>query len=260
MAIVLTQLTSLLFVAIVDHVTIRVRDLARSAGFYDRVFEHLGFAGTRYDGEGFEWDDFSIGAADGERAVTTGLHVAFTADSREQIDGWWSALTEAGYDDLGAPGPRPEYGGTYYGAFVADPDGNSIEAVRHETTTPDPGLIDHLWIRVGNLEPTRRFYTAVAAAVGLTARERPNRLQVVATGATFSFLEGDAVTRNLHLAIGVDRADVVDRFHRDGLQAGGLDNGAPGERPRYHVGYYGAYLLDPDGNNVEAVYHDRSRL
>jgi len=50
----------------------------------------------------------------------------------------------------------------------------------------------------------------------------------------------------------------VDAFHRAAIEAGFRDNGAPGERPEYHAGYYGAFVLDPDGNNVEAVFHDRS--
>ncbi len=61
----------------------------------------------------------------------------------------------------------------------------------------------------------------------------------------------------MHVAFAARDRETVDRFHAAGLDAGGGDNGAPGLRPRYHPGYYGAYLLDPDGNNVEAVFHDR---
>jgi catechol 2,3-dioxygenase-like lactoylglutathione lyase family enzyme len=62
------------------------------------------------------------------------------------------------------------------------------------------------------------------------------------------------LTGRHHLAFQAGSREVVERFHAEGLAAGGRDNGAPGERP-YHPGYYAAFLLDPDGNNIEAVYH-----
>jgi predicted lactoylglutathione lyase len=61
----------------------------------------------------------------------------------------------------------------------------------------------------------------------------------------------------VHLAFKAADRDTVDEFHRVALAAGYRDNGAPGERPQYHPGYYGAFVLDPDGHNVEAVYHER---
>jgi catechol 2,3-dioxygenase-like lactoylglutathione lyase family enzyme len=65
------------------------------------------------------------------------------------------------------------------------------------------------------------------------------------------------VTENVHLAFPADDSATVQAFHRAALEAGFRDNGAPGERPEYHPGYYSAYVLDPDGNNVEAVFHER---
>jgi catechol 2,3-dioxygenase-like lactoylglutathione lyase family enzyme len=117
-------------------------------------------------------------------------------------------------------------------------------------------VIDHLWIRVRDLEASKRFYRSVATVVGITPRERPGRLQLVCDSGTFSFL-ADTPTENLHLAIGVDDRQTVRRFHHAALAADGRDNGTPGERPQYHPGYYGAYVLDPDGNNLEAVCHSR---
>ena len=64
----------------------------------------------------------------------------------------------------------------------------------------------------------------------------------------------------MHLAFGVHDVATVERFHEVATAAGYPDNGAPGERPQYHPGYYGAFVLDPDGHNVEAVFHDRSKL
>jgi catechol 2,3-dioxygenase-like lactoylglutathione lyase family enzyme len=243
--------------ATIDHVTLRVRDVQRSLEFYARVFELLDFDGEGFNEELNEWDDFSFTAPDADHGVTTRLHVGFAAASRAQVDGWWRGLTHAGYRDDGSPGPRPEYGADYYGGFVTDLDGNSIEAVHHSRTTRAPGLIDHLWIRVRDLAKTRRLYEAVAPALGLRVRERPGRLQLVAEGSSISFLEAERPTENLHLAFGVDDAGTVSRFYEAGLGAGATDNGPPGERPEYHLGYFGAFLLDADGTNVEAVWHDR---
>ena len=60
----------------------------------------------------------------------------------------------------------------------------------------------------------------------------------------------------MHVALGASSRDQVAAFHRAGLQAGGTDNGVPGFRPQYHPSYYAAFVLDPDGHNIEAVFHD----
>jgi catechol 2,3-dioxygenase-like lactoylglutathione lyase family enzyme len=241
----------------IDHVTIRVSDLETSLRFYDRAFSLLEFEGERYDSElGHEWEDFAISPTDADHPPAHGLHIGFAARSREQIDAWWAAMRDDGAPADGPPGPRPEYGPDYYGAFVRDPDGNSVEAVRHGTTRDDGWLIDHLWIRVRDLAASAAFYRAIAPPTGLRVKELPDRVQLVAGRETFSILEGPA-TEHLHLALGVPDQESVGAFHAAGLTAGGRDNGAPGERPVYHPGYYGAFLLDPDGNNVEAVFHDR---
>jgi catechol 2,3-dioxygenase-like lactoylglutathione lyase family enzyme len=227
----------------IEHVTIRVSDLAASCRLYAEVFERLAFGGEQKSEEDcVEWSDFSIAAADETHPRTTNLHVGFAATSREQVDRWWQALTSAGYRDDGPPGPRPEYGSTYYGGFVRDLDDNSIEAVHHESSTPDTGVIDHLWIRVRDLEASKRFYTAVAPVVGIAARERAGRLQLICDSGTFSFLAG-APTENLHLALGVGADETVRRFHRVALEAGGRG--------------HGAVVLDPDGNRVDVVVRAR---
>jgi catechol 2,3-dioxygenase-like lactoylglutathione lyase family enzyme len=64
-------------------------------------------------------------------------------------------------------------------------------------------------------------------------------------------------TQRVHLAFAADENETVDAFYRTATEAGYRDNGPPGERPRYHPGYYGAFVLDPDGNNVEVVCHNR---
>jgi catechol 2,3-dioxygenase-like lactoylglutathione lyase family enzyme len=112
-------------------------------------------------------------------------------------------------------------------------------------------LLDHVHVRVADLEASKRFYRAVLAALGRElTREGEN-----AFSADELYVTADRTpTVGLHIAFQADDREAVERFYRAGLAAGGRDNGAPGERP-YHPGYYGAYLLDPDGNNIEAVYH-----
>jgi predicted lactoylglutathione lyase len=69
--------------------------------------------------------------------------------------------------------------------------------------------------------------------------------------------DGKPLTQDVHVAFAAKSRGEVKAFHRAALEAGYRDNGPPGERPIYHEGYYGAYVLDPDGNNVEVVFHDR---
>jgi catechol 2,3-dioxygenase-like lactoylglutathione lyase family enzyme len=242
----------------IDHVTIRVSNLAAMRAFYERAFELLDFSGEVHEGDlGVEWGDFSISEAGPERPPTGGLHVAFTADSPELVDRWWQGMIDADYRSDGEPGPRPQYRPDYYGAFVLDGQANSVEAVTHEAARERmTGLIDHLWIRVDELEPIKRFYGDIAPAVGLKPRDLGARFGLVAEAGSFTFVEGPP-TRNLHLAIGVGDRQTVEEFYEAALAAGARDNGEPGERPQYHPGYYGAYVLDPAGTNLEAVFHDR---
>jgi catechol 2,3-dioxygenase-like lactoylglutathione lyase family enzyme len=118
-------------------------------------------------------------------------------------------------------------------------------------------VIDHLWLRVHDLEASTRFYEAVCPSVDHTVERYEGRTQIRGGGATFSLVEG-MPTENLHLAFAAADIATVAAFHHIGLEHGYTSNGAPGERPCYHPGYHAAYLLDPDGNNIEAVFHDRS--
>jgi catechol 2,3-dioxygenase-like lactoylglutathione lyase family enzyme len=240
-----------------DHVTIRVSDLETSRRFYELALATLGFAEPTSDGHFFEWDDFSISQAGDDRPVTRNLHAAFVAQSREAVDEWWRTMTEAGYRDDGEPGPRPQYSPEYYGAFVLDPDGNSVEAVHGEWPRGGENRIDHLWIRVRDLEAQRRFYEAIAPVLGLRVGwERPRRFHVAGAERQFALVREDPTTKNVHLAFPAPDNATVEEFHRVGVDAGYRDNGPPGERD-YHPGYYGAFVLDPDGNNVEVVCHNR---
>jgi catechol 2,3-dioxygenase-like lactoylglutathione lyase family enzyme len=116
-------------------------------------------------------------------------------------------------------------------------------------------LLDHVHLRARDLEASRRFYRAVLESLGLGLTWEGT--DAFAADELFVSADGPPTVR-LHLAFQARDRDAVSRFHEAALAAGGRDNGAPGER-RYHPGYYSAYVLDPDGNNVEAVHHGPAR-
>jgi class 3 adenylate cyclase/catechol 2,3-dioxygenase-like lactoylglutathione lyase family enzyme len=112
-------------------------------------------------------------------------------------------------------------------------------------------LIDHVHLRVRDLEGSKRFYHAVLGALGHELTDEGEGY--FSADELFASDDGEP-TERLHLAFQAQDRDTVDAFYEAALAAGGSDNGRPGERG-YHAGYYAAYVLDPDGNNVEAVYH-----
>ncbi|HEY2398459.1 MAG TPA: VOC family protein [Solirubrobacteraceae bacterium] len=242
-----------------DHVTIRAADMVASERFYRTVLEPLGIDPSHASPAIVEWDDFSILPAGASHPPTRRLHVAFVAQSREQVDYFWHAGVEAGHPDDGAPGERPQYRPDYYGAFLRDPDGNSAEAVHHGDTRRG-GHIDHLWIRVRELNAAERFYTLIARHTGLREGRRWDQgRQFRGAWATFSLVQdGTPPTEHLHIAFPAPDRQTVEEFHASALAAGYTSNGEPAERPEYHAGYYCAYVLDPDGTNVESVAHERS--
>jgi catechol 2,3-dioxygenase-like lactoylglutathione lyase family enzyme len=119
-------------------------------------------------------------------------------------------------------------------------------------------LIDHVGLRVPDLEASRRFYAACMQAIGIPFLvDEPDRFAIDEFYVDAADREPAGQVSHVHLAFQTADRAAVDRFHAAGLAAGGRDNGAPGERP-YHPGYYAAFLLDPDGNNIEAVHHGPS--
>jgi catechol 2,3-dioxygenase-like lactoylglutathione lyase family enzyme len=236
-----------------DHVTIRASDREASERFYDTVLPTVGVERTKSTEAYAVWRGFSLARATDESPVTRRLHVAFAAPSRAQVDEFWRVGTEAGYRDDGAPGPRPQYSADYYGAFLLDPDGNSAEAVHHSTARVG---VDHLWIRVGDVARSRRFYETIAAYAGFRLKSARNDFAHFAgNGGSFSVLLGPP-TQNVHVAFPASDDATIDAFHTAATQVGYRDHGAPGLRPVYHAGYYGAFVLDPDGNNIEVVNHN----
>jgi catechol 2,3-dioxygenase-like lactoylglutathione lyase family enzyme len=125
-------------------------------------------------------------------------------------------------------------------------------------------FIDHVSLPVRDLDASARFYRAALEPFGVRILEEPGPPEgwgpAVSFGPPgsedFGLVPGASPTP-VHVAFAAPDRATVDAFHAAALAAGGTDNGAPGLRPQYHAGYYGAYVLDPDGNNVEAVFHDR---
>lgn len=118
-------------------------------------------------------------------------------------------------------------------------------------------LIDHIQLVVRDLEASRRFYTAVFATLEIPLGGSGDDYfwadELFVSTASSTAAQGQLTGRH-HLAFQAKDRATVDAFHKAALAHGGRDNGGPGERP-YHPGYYGAFVLDPDGNNIEAVYH-----
>lgn len=123
-------------------------------------------------------------------------------------------------------------------------------------------MIDHLGIPVEDIVASRRFYEAALAPLGYKVLgEETNGLgnnTVLMGGDEVDFViaDGEPVTDGTHFAFRVETRAQVDAFHAAALAAGGKDNGAPGIRERYHPNYYAAFVIDPDGMNVEAVCHE----
>ncbi|CAN5308988.1 VOC family protein [soil metagenome] len=115
-------------------------------------------------------------------------------------------------------------------------------------------LIDHVDLRVADLARSQRFYEAVLKAVGRSITHEGDGFFA---SDEFYVSVGDTPLSHVHLAFQARDRDTVKRFHEAGLAAGGQNNGVPGER-KYHPGYFAAFLFDPDGNNIEAVFHGPS--
>jgi len=206
---------------VIDHVDIRVADRHASQGFYEDVLTPLGRTEPLIDAEYIDWGDFSIVGDD--QPVAQHLHIAFAAPS----------------PDLARAGLR-------------DPDGNRVDVV-YTGRESRPGAIDHITLRTRDVAAIRRFYQALGYELGADA---PHRVQI----GPVAYVAGEPPTEHVHLAFAADTNEAVDAFHRAAIGAGYTDNGAPGERAAYHLGYYGAFVLDPDGHNIEAVNHNRKRV
>ena len=123
-------------------------------------------------------------------------------------------------------------------------------------------LIDHIQLVVRDLDVSKRFYAAIFDVLGIP---------IGGTGEGFFWADEfcmstrespaaqGALTGPTHVAFQAKHRAMVNDFYKAALANGGKDHGAPGERPSYHPGYYAAFVIDPDGNNIEAVYHGEGR-
>jgi catechol 2,3-dioxygenase-like lactoylglutathione lyase family enzyme len=116
-------------------------------------------------------------------------------------------------------------------------------------------VVDHLEIHAGDYEASIRFYATVLAPLGIPSWSEDSEEERITSFARVSVVERQPPTRDLHLCFVARSRDEVDAFHRAGVEAGFLSNGEPGYRD-YAAGYYAAFLLDPDRNNIEALYRD----
>lgn len=123
-------------------------------------------------------------------------------------------------------------------------------------------LFDHLQLVVQDLESSRRFYTAVLDVFGIPIGGEGDGFfwadELVVSTADSEAAQGETTGRH-HFAFQAKDRATVEAFHAAAVANGGTDNGAPGLRAQYHPGYYAAFVLDPDGNNVEAVYHGEAK-
>ena len=117
-------------------------------------------------------------------------------------------------------------------------------------------MIDHINIGVSDVPASRIFYERALAPLGYVALiEAPDRVGLGRDGKPDFWISDRPSSAPLHVAFAAPDRATVDAFHEAALAAGGRDNGPAGLRPEYHASYYGAFVLDPDGNNVEAVTH-----
>lgn len=122
-------------------------------------------------------------------------------------------------------------------------------------------LIDHLQLVVADLGRSKRFYSAIFGALGVPLGGEAEDYfwaDELFVSTKNSVAAQGKLTGRVHFALQASSREQVEAVYRAGLEAGGTDNGAPGVRP-YHPGYYAAFLIDPDQNNVEAVYHGSAR-
>jgi catechol 2,3-dioxygenase-like lactoylglutathione lyase family enzyme len=242
-----------------DHITLRVADLAVASSALAAVLAQLEIEQTTSTPSFSVWGNFALTQTDAEHPIARRVRIGFTAPTTAHVDRFAQVGINVGFvdDAAAAAEARPDHVATYYAAFVKDAAGNSFGAVHRDGARPE-GNVDHVVIRASDVAASTAFYATIGAAAGLTIRRRTldrNTFSVGAADGSFFLIAGEP-TENVHIAFSGEDDDVR-RFHADATAAGYRSNGEPGERSRYHAGYYAAYVLDPDGNNIEVVNHHR---
>ena len=235
-----------------DHVTLRVPDLQAAERRFQSLLDQLAFDETHSTRAIAVWGDFALTQTEDDAHLTRRAHVAFAARSREAVDAFRTAGAAVGFADDEAPGP--DRGDDHHTACVRDALGNTFAAVHRPGGRRD-GYVDHVGLRVADLGAAVGFYREVADAAGfaLRAEGEADALFGDGSGGLLSLVAGEA-TDHLHIAFPGDN-DAVRAFYSTLVAAGHRPNGEPGERARYHPGYFASYVLDPDGNNIEVVDH-----
>jgi catechol 2,3-dioxygenase-like lactoylglutathione lyase family enzyme len=207
-----------------DHVTVRIPDLGAAIPRYQSLLDPLSMdqtVGTRaFAGFG----DFLLSEPDDEHPLTRRAQITLAAPTAHAVEEFLAAGR--------AEGLREEDG------VLIDEQDNRFAAVERPRR---PANVDRVRLAVADLEASTAFYSRVAAIVGDIGELELTQAEP---------------TVGLHLAFGGDDA-TIRRFYEELIAGGYRDFGAPGERARYHPGYYAAYVLDPDGNNIEVVDHHR---
>ncbi|MDF2703034.1 MAG: hypothetical protein K0S10_1980 [Rubrobacteraceae bacterium] len=118
-------------------------------------------------------------------------------------------------------------------------------------------MLDHVGVPVSDFERSKRFYAQALSPLGyeLIMEPSPSAAGFGKRGKPDFWIGQGETGQAFHIAFAADDRATVDSFYKEAIAAGGRDNGVPGFRPRYHASYYGAFVLDPDGNNIEAVCH-----
>jgi catechol 2,3-dioxygenase-like lactoylglutathione lyase family enzyme len=240
-----------------DHITLRVPDLAAATRAFTAALDELEIEQTTNTPSFSVWGNFALTQTDEQHPVARRVKVAFIAPSPAHVDRFARAGIDAGFDADAATGPGPRHADDSYSASLKDDAGNSFEGVHRDGQRPS-GNIDHVVISAKDLDASISFYSTIGRAAGLTIRRRGASQAAFTVGTSDGSLTVNAAepTQNVHIAFSGDD-DQVRRFHALAIAAGYRSNGEPGERPQYHAGYYAAYVLDPDGNNIELVNHHR---
>ena len=268
-----------------SHFTYGTNDLKRAERFYAAVGPALGLPRFEVDR-----DDgcIRIGPPKGTSPHLTicppfddlpatwsnGYHIAFRVEDEAAVERFHQAATSTGGYDEGRPGLRTIYAPDYFAAYARDPDGNKLQAVCYQNGRKAGAcgdIISHITIGHADFQRDRAFYRAVLGPFGIVEIEEEGDDELAVAGFGIpgertpivyvvppiddrpaSFGNGN------HTAFKAKSRDAVDRFHATALAHGGSSEGEPGLRPHYGQDYYGAYVRDPVGNKLQAVFRGTS--